>query len=242
MRPLNLLLITTMFGVIPELALAQVTNNAPLVPSIEIQFYSESIFEAVYKDVEVPRSVELTLVWGTAENLQVKHLDIKFGKRSSIIELDGPFPGPARLYLGKLTAEQLPGKSPIQEIPVLPGVRSLLIHMIPSGPGEYQFNVQNITDGLIPQGTARVVNLSDQTLAAVVADGKGIIEPGEPIDVSLSEIERFQLKMRYAAKSEDGWKYIYGTRMNAAPDDRLLIYVFRKWGTSGPWRVRLINL
>jgi hypothetical protein len=210
-------------------------------PALELRFFSEPIFEGVIREVEVQQDVQLTLVWGTPEDLSIETLKVRFGKLSARTPIEGAA-GLVTIYEGKHQAETLVGKSPLKQIQIPEGASSLLVHMIPTARGIYQFNIQDVSAGRIKPGIARVTNLSGQTIAAMVAEGKGVIGPQASLDVSLKEIERFQLKMRYATQNEDGWKFIYGTRVTAAPDDQLLIFVFRKWGNRGPWRVRLIQL
>ena len=219
---------------------AQTTSVEGALPSVNIRFYTEPIFEGVYKDVEVPRDVLFTLIWGTVEQPGIETIRVTFGRLSQAVTIEGF--GPIRVYEGNLTAEETVAKSPLYQIENDVQGGAQIIHVIPTAPGRYLFNAQNVSEGEIRKGTARVVNLSGETIAAMVAEGRGIIEPNASINVSLLEIERFQLKMRYATQGDEGWKLVYGTRVSASPQDRLLIYVFRKWGNRGPWRVRLIDV
>jgi hypothetical protein len=100
----------------------------------------------------------------------------------------------------------------------------------------------NFSSDQVKGGGARLINFSKETLAAEVNEERGIIKPGESLYASLTDLRRFQIRMRIAAAAEEGWHPVHTGCVTAKPTDRMLVLISQRRGDSGPWRVRSIRL
>lgn len=206
-----------------------------------LHLFTEPIIEGVYEGMKMQESMELTITWPSEvpeAPPESEHFEIAFGQLAKGAEL--PAGAGVRLYLGK-PADLMTAK-PFAEHTLDPNASDMLLYMIPTARNRYQTSLHNFSPDLVEGGSARLINVSSETLAAELNEERGILTPGASLAASLAELRRFHIRMRIAAAAEEGWRPVHAARVTAKPTDRMLVLISQRRGDSGPWRVRSIRL
>jgi hypothetical protein len=208
---------------------------------IRFLVFSEPIVEGVYEGMNVPDEFSLTLGWYEGEDpeapMEVAAMTVIFGSLTRGPEI--PAGTQVFLYAGTdidpLTAVAF------GEVVMPSNATEVICYLIPIGPNRFRPSIHDVSPGLIAGGSARLVNVSDETLAAMIDEERGILAPGEVLVMPLANLRQFQIQMRIAAEAEEGWRPVHAARISAQPNDRLLVLISRRRGDIGPWRVRPIH-
>lgn len=198
-----------------------------------ISIYVEPISSGTVLGVSKTNTINAKVYGGTEEKPTILPIELAIGSNGNNFIYEGS--SKFNLFDDKDTL--------ISSCTLNPEWKSIFIVMLPNSDGKYFMRAVDTGKTSIGEGMAKIVNFSSFELASIVADNR-IMTPsnGENI-VSLDEVKSFEFRMMHAVKDQENteWKLVISRNVNVKKKDRILVYVYRRFGSSGPWISQVIR-
>ena len=203
----------------------------------KIRIYCEPSLSGSYRGIETKSSIAGLIGVAGKEFLESKKVDLQVNSSKNLLN----YKGSPTFSLYKL-GELLPKKK-IASCELDLEWKSVFIVMIPNMNGGYYMKPINLGDEAFVSGTAQLINFSAETLSSNLGGSTIITEANGTNLISLKHVKSYEFRMLHAIENKNkpqNWRLIVSKNVNARSSDRVLIYIYRKFGNRGPWNSKII--